>query len=381
VQERRDGDADIFIGGSSNQAARMLCFKDGRYTNWATIFGIPPDMGRTGAVWFDYDNDQQLDLYSPGDSARNCLMRGRSLGEVHGLQRVPPGQVIPPADKEVRYVHAVDADMDGWTDLFMVKAGTAGCALYRNEQARGWTDVTRQVELDPAFAVTACAWADFDNDGDMDLAVARGSQGLSLYRNHTVTHHEYVALNLVSNGTAGALPGCTAWMQFGAAKAVGSTHPHTASLGGDGSSLLLVNSSNYKSGRGNLLIHWPNGMECLYPVSAERLNTTLTLTQPTAPPVVQPLTEDRPTVPVQLSVSPNPFNPTTTLFYTLPEASDVELKVFNLMGQEVATLVSGRQAAGAYRIFFDARSLPSGLYLSRLTAAGQSHVGRLLLAK
>jgi hypothetical protein len=245
-------------------------------------------------------------------------------------------------------------------------------------QGGAWADVTRQAGLDPALPVMACAWADWDGDGDLDLALARGARGVSLFRNNTDGPHEFVVVNPVSSVTLGPLRGCTMWMQFEAAKAVGSTYPHTAAPGGDFARVLLVNSSNYKSGQGNLLVRWPNGVESRYRLSELCLGTTVTLVQP---PVVEMMTESEPDAATPLTVSPNPFNPTTTLSYTLAEAADVELKVFNLMGREVATLVSDRQAAGAYQVSFKAGSLPSGLYLSRFTAGGRSHVSRLMLLK
>jgi hypothetical protein len=65
---------------------------------------------------------------------------------------------------------------------------------------------------------------------------------------------------------------------------------------------------------------------------------------------------------------PNPFNPVTEIVYDLPEAGTVSLKVFDLMGREVAVLVNGEKSAGQHTISFDARDLPSGMYFCRMTA-------------
>ncbi len=65
---------------------------------------------------------------------------------------------------------------------------------------------------------------------------------------------------------------------------------------------------------------------------------------------------------------PNPFNPLTTIRYQLPEVSRVTLKVFNIVGQEVATLVDDIRSAGVYDIPFDASRLASGVYHYRITA-------------
>jgi len=65
---------------------------------------------------------------------------------------------------------------------------------------------------------------------------------------------------------------------------------------------------------------------------------------------------------------PNPFNPVTEIAFDLPEAGAVSLKVFDLMGREVAVLVNGEKPAGQHTISFDARDLPSGVYICRMTA-------------
>ena len=68
--------------------------------------------------------------------------------------------------------------------------------------------------------------------------------------------------------------------------------------------------------------------------------------------------------------SPNPFNPSTSINVHLPTASRVTLVVYNLLGQEIITLVSGWRPAGSFVTSFDGSDVPSGVYLYRLTVAG-----------
>jgi len=78
---------------------------------------------------------------------------------------------------------------------------------------------------------------------------------------------------------------------------------------------------------------------------------------------------------------PNPFNPTTTIRYSLPTRSVVSLKVYNTLGQEVATLVDDVQESGQRVIPFDASSLASGLYLYRLQAGSFVQTRSMILMR
>lgn len=69
---------------------------------------------------------------------------------------------------------------------------------------------------------------------------------------------------------------------------------------------------------------------------------------------------------------PNPFNPSTTISYALPQAVEVELKVYDLTGKEIATLVSGKQLAGKHEVRWSPNGLASGVYVYRLQAKDTS---------
>lgn len=84
---------------------------------------------------------------------------------------------------------------------------------------------------------------------------------------------------------------------------------------------------------------------------------------------------------VLLRNSPNPFNPTTTIGFEMEKEGHVELKVFDLIGQEVVTLVDGTLGVGQHRVKFDAAALPSGVYLYRLKHADGVAVRRMVLAR
>lgn len=78
---------------------------------------------------------------------------------------------------------------------------------------------------------------------------------------------------------------------------------------------------------------------------------------------------------------PNPFNPSTTIRYGLPHESFVSVRVFNVLGQEVAILIDGRQDAGIHAVVFDASSLGSGVYLCRIQYGSIVETKRMMLVK
>jgi len=82
-----------------------------------------------------------------------------------------------------------------------------------------------------------------------------------------------------------------------------------------------------------------------------------------------------------LSVSPNPFNSTTQIEFTLPTTQRVSLRLYDVLGREVAVLVDEIQTAGAHRLMFDASRLPSGVYLCRLEAGEMMQTRKIVLLK
>jgi hypothetical protein len=78
---------------------------------------------------------------------------------------------------------------------------------------------------------------------------------------------------------------------------------------------------------------------------------------------------------------PNPFNPTTSIEFNLPTKSFVSLKVFDILGREVATMVSGQLLAGNHVQQWNANGMPSGVYFYRLQAGSYTETKKLVLLK
>ncbi|HMD14934.1 MAG TPA: T9SS type A sorting domain-containing protein, partial [Bacteroidota bacterium] len=94
--------------------------------------------------------------------------------------------------------------------------------------------------------------------------------------------------------------------------------------------------------------------------------------------------EYRSGIPSQFSLAqnyPNPFNPSTVIRYELPKSGNVELKIFDVLGKEVTTLVSAMQEAGYKEVSWNASDLPSGIYFYRITAGTFTDTKKTMLIK
>ncbi len=138
---------------------------------------------------------------------------------------------------------------------------------------------------------------------------------------------------------------------------------------------------------GNAMIVYPDNQQTTNPL-------TYFIKQTSGPVVISISHESEKKVTQQLSVKipdhfaleqnyPNPFNPSTTISYALPTNSFVQLTVYNILGQEVESLVNEEKDAGMHSVRFDASQLPSGIYFYKLAANGGEFVNvkRMVIMK
>ena len=123
-----------------------------------------------------------------------------------------------------------------------------------------------------------------------------------------------------------------------------------------------------------VIVYEINGMFWRVPGDTTGLGATVTaIGEPAYPGVVSSY--------LTVRNYPNPFNPTTTIDYSIPAAGNVTLTVYDIMGREVATLVNSHQNTGSYSVNWNAAALPSGFYFYRLSVGSQSITNRMLLMK
>ena len=101
-------------------------------------------------------------------------------------------------------------------------------------------------------------------------------------------------------------------------------------------------------------------------------------------PGITAVKEESSRIPEKFSLSqnyPNPFNPSTDISFSVPQSGEVTLKIYDLLGREVATLINKELNAGTYSTKFEAGNLASGVYIYRLSARNFSSTKKMVLLK
>jgi hypothetical protein len=180
-----DGDLDLFVAFRDRENA-FFRNENGRFRDVATEVGLADTRRSVGAVWFDYDEDGDLDLYVGNmDGDANALFRNDG-GRFHDIAAEAGlawgGRLANDGANGTVRPCAADVDGDGRLDLFAANYGKNG--LFLNRGRGRFEDVSSAWRIDVAARYDACALADFDNDGRVDLYVnGTVTAGVS-YRDH-----------------------------------------------------------------------------------------------------------------------------------------------------------------------------------------------------
>lgn len=196
-----DGDVDLFVA-FRDRADRLFRNDEGEFTDVSEAMGVAADRASMGSVWFDFDEDGDLDMYLANmDGYANSLYRndgsrfvdvarehgldsgGREIAAEPGFHK--PGSIRP---------DLVDYDNDGDFDIYVTNLGTVD-ALYRNDGGGSFVNVANKVGLGHDGYRGTASWADFDNDGRIDVYVFG-----TLFRNEGDRFRDVTPLVIRENG-------------------------------------------------------------------------------------------------------------------------------------------------------------------------------------
>jgi len=379
-----DGDQDIISVAGNDQQATVVYENTGSDFN-PTILIQGEDA--KGTSWGDYDNDGDFDaiitisgvnLDSGVPVAQKNILYNNDGGS---FSVVAAGELT--TDTLYSYASAWgDYDNDGDLDIFIGNSGGHSTPqqsyIYINNGMGNFTKLASTVLSDSGTAVRVAAWSDYDNDGDLDMAVGRDGKN-RLFTNELSNGNHY--LNIKLTGVTANRSG------------IGSIIKLKATINGEPTWLLRdVNGQTGYGSQNSLRVHFGLGDATVVDSIIIDWAGSSTIDVFTDVPVDQfmQVTEDETSAIDEGPINgptgfrldqnyPNPFNPTTTISYQLAMPGNVELSVFNAIGQNVGQLIQAEQSAGSYSILFDASELPSGIYFYKLSSGTSVDIRKMIL--
>ena len=191
-------------------------FDIGRFRDIGHLVGVNRFNQSGGAIMEDFDNDGLLDLAVTNNDATQPMSFYRNKGDGTFEDRSAAAGVTDQLGGLVCYQG--DYDNDGYMDIFIIRGAwlpwPVRPTLLRNNGSGGFTDVTRQAGLLTAVNSNAAAWADYDNDGWLDLFIGCERQPNRLYHNRHNGTFEEVAADAQVQGAPGRICKGCAWIDF-----------------------------------------------------------------------------------------------------------------------------------------------------------------------
>jgi len=426
-----DGLIDLFITNSAGTNHRNYLYRNTGNSNFLRVDTgiVVSEIGRSrGANWVDIDNDRDLDLFVCREINQNeYLYRNNGNGYFTKITDSP----LTTNAGESWSGSWGDYDNDGDLDVFVTNSGNQNNFLYRNEgdfnftkitndpivsepgynAVSGWGDFDNDGDLDmfitqayvgPSFTQKAVnklyknllmesgsasfqkitageivsdsgysygfAWGDYDNDGDLDVAVANTfdeNQKNALYKNELSNGNKWISITCKGTSTNRSAIGTKVRVKVTInGNSVWQLQEVDGQSGYCGQNLML----HFGLGNSNVIdsikVEWPAGGDQYF--TKVTVNQSVTIIENGTLISVGENTIEQPQDFKLHQNFPNPFNPSTVINYELTSFSNVELKVYDILGNEVETLVNDLKQPGIHSVSFNGSSYPSGVYYYRL---------------
>ncbi|MCH7827164.1 MAG: ASPIC/UnbV domain-containing protein, partial [Bacteroidetes bacterium] len=359
------------------------------FTDLGPALNIPPTAGM-GVDYMDFDNDGDFDIYitnlgndiflvNNGDGT--VTNRNTAVGITNGSMTWG--------------VNIADYDNDGYDDIYAVNGGMMWPQLYpqknvyyRNLGNGTFTEMASLVGLGENLGDSrASAYLDINNDGFMDiifLNILRESENLRdtvrgnahLFLNQG-NNNNWITLKLVGVQTNKSAIGAKVKLEAGnliqlkevrSGSSFASMHCLDLGFG-------LKDNANIDK----ITITWPSGN--IQELTNVHVNQILTITEQNTVTGIDNITSSIPEDFQLRQNFPNPFNPSTQIQFSIKENSFVTLKVFDVLGKKITTLVNKELNSGVYNFKFNADNLTSGIYFYKLTAGKFTETKKMILLR
>ncbi|MBE0571399.1 MAG: VCBS repeat-containing protein [Ignavibacteriaceae bacterium] len=382
IDFNNDGLPDIFVTNESNQNENLYLNNGDDTFSSASVPSLLQNGGSTaGSNWEDFDNDGDFDvLLVNWGNQRNQLYLNNVDGTFTKLNEAPFT-----TDISSSFGSSVgDIDNDGDLDIIISKAFTSQKTtnlLYINNNDGTFTKSNDAAVQDSGWTY-GLAFGDYDNDGWLDLFEARcynASENNVLFHNNGGSNN-WVMMNLegvISNRSAigaivkmkAVIGGNPVWQMR---KVVGQN-------GYCGQNLQVHFGLGAASQIDSAIIQWPSGI--IQNVNDLNINSYNTVVEDTTLVSVSTESNQPPTGFQLFQNYPNPFNPTTQIGFQIEESGFVTLKVYDVLGNEVAKLVDNYKPAGKHSVTWDANEQKSGVYFYTLISSNYQESKKMILLR
>ncbi len=393
-----DRDLDLFVCREVNQNEYLYRNNGNGYFTKITDSPLTTNGGESwSGSWGDYDNDGDLDVFVTNSSNQNNFLY-RNDGNFTFTKITNDPIVTEPGYNAVSGWG--DYDNDGDLDMFITQAYVAPTftqklvnKLYKNLLMESGTAsfqkiTTGDIVNDSGYSY-GFAWGDYDNDGDLDVAVANTfdeNQKNVLYRNELSNGNKWISIKCkgtVSNRSAiGAKVRVKATIN---GNAVWLMQEIDGQSGYCGQNLILHFGLGNATSIDSIKVEWPAGGDQYF--NNVPVNQNVTITENGNLINVGEINIEQPGNFRLGQNFPNPFNPNTKINYELSTSAGVELTVYDALGNEIASLVNEEQLPGSYSVTFNGSTFSSGVYFYTLSlrtsdgSAASSDTRKMILLK
>ena len=386
-----DGDLDIYAV-YDHEIGNDLWRNDGPgcdpwcFTRVSESAGADTRVDGMGLAIGDYDADGDLDLYFTHTGPFAVLLQNQtSQGSPTFVDATAAANLVTTG---VGWGAAFfDYDNDGWLDLYATKSLGTGHTnlLYQNTGYGAFADVSDGSGVDDAGDGRGMAYADYDEDGWVDLVYCNQADSYHLCRNlGTVgAGNSWLSLELVGDPAVGVSRdaiGARAYVYTDDDR-VQMQEVKSGSSQGAGNQLRLhfgLATANID----RVCVAWPNGeTECATSVTPNQVLTWSQGSYPTGAGEFGAASGPR-----LGQNAPNPLNPRTTIRFELDAPGFVDLRIYDAQGRAVRQLVSEMRPAGAHEVSWSGkddrgRAVASGVYVYELRSGTRSEVRKMVLVR
>lgn len=373
---------DIFLGTQSNPGfgTTGILYKNngnGTFTDVTIASGITTNYYTWGAEWGDFNNDGFMDLYLASTSGFNQLYKNNGDGTFTEV-----ASTMGLTDGGSSYSCGwADIDNDGDLDLYIAKGQNVIDVMYRNDDSV-FTDITTACGMGDLRHSSCVSWGDYDNNGFPDLYLNNNGSENRLYKN-SGNSNKWVEFNLVGTSSNKSAIGARVRVKTSNKNQIREVE---GGSGGKGMNSLTL---EFGIGQANIIdsviINWPSGLVQRFANVAPKTIYRIVEGQPISVNNISSVVPDK----YVLSQNyPNPFNPVTTIKYMIAENGKLKtenglvvLKVYDVLGKEIATLVNEKQSPGTYEVSWDASAFPSGVYYYTLKTDNFTETKKMILIK